>query len=977
MREATPSRCRAPIRPCPVPFDPPRHDAVLPTGFIAPGPPPLAALSGWYATQAPRAKATATQGFVDPSLGADRAEEYGRRDRVEGEHVVRVRSTRIFGDANVADRGHGGPSPRCEDWPVSLPTGDRVTFLFSDIESSTRLARDLGPVPWATTLRDHDELIDRAVLTAGGVMVKHEGDGSFAAFAQPSAAVEAAAEMSRALATWPEIGGRPLRIRVGLHTGAGQVTGDGSDYVGLDVNYASRVAAAANGGQIVLSDALVAALGGALPDGSRLVDDGFHPLRDFDEPRRLHRLVVPDAADDMRPLRSMRLPGNLPEPVTTFVGREVELREVAELLGAARILTLTGPGGTGKTRLAIGVAGTVRTRYPDGTWFVELAPVRDPNLIATAIASALGVHEIPDRPILETLEAHLRERLLLLVLDNLEQLLPAAGTLVAELVRGAPGLRVIVTSRETLRISGEQEYPVPPLDDGDAIELFAQRARLVRPDFALSAATRPDVEAIVTRLEGLPLAVELAAARTRMFAPARILERLGRSLDLLADGARDLPERQRTLRGAIAWSVDLLTPEEQILFRRLAVFSGGWTADEAQAVAAPDGALDAYGGLESLTDKSLIRVAPTDHGEPRFNRHAYIREYAAELLDGAGERDLCERRHATLFAEFAEVAGPHLMADDNEVWHDLLEHERHNLRAAMRWSLTVGEPEFGLRIAGAIWRFWHQRSELREGRDWLVELLAHPSAAADTAARARALSALGGLAYWANDFAIAWGAYDEALAIAERLGDERLIADTHYDLGFRYVVEPDAERLKFHEHRAIELYERLGDDDAVVRARQALVVGTFLDGDFETAKRLEAANLDAFRRSGSWYRTADSLTLLGSIEYQAGDLDTAEGHIREAISILGPRSMTAPIVGTLGVAAHIALARGQLETGARLAGAAAGLARRAELTNAMVEVLHMEDPVTAVRARMGPDAEPLLDEGEAMTLDEAIVLACP
>ena len=652
---------------------------------------------------------------------------------------------------------------------MSLPIGDRVTFLFSDIEGSTRLAQDLGPTDWPAVLHDHDALIDAAVAAAGGVVVKHEGDGAFAAFAEPGAGLSAAAAVSRALAAWPPVAGRPVRVRIGLHTGEGRTMPDGSDYVGIDVNYAARVAAAANGGQIVLSDATrVALAGGPPPDGSRIEDEGFHPLRDFDEPRRLHRLIVPDAADDPRPLRSRRVASNLPEPVTTFVGREVELREVGALVASARILTLTGPGGTGKTRLAIGVADAIRDHFPDGAWFIELAPVRDPNLIPTTIGAVLGVHELPDRPILESLYDHLRERSLLLVLDNLEQLLPAAGTLVADLVRNAPGLRVLVTSREVLRIAGEQEYAVAPLADRDAVELFEQRARLVRPDFALTAVTRPDVEAIVDRLEGLPLAVELAAARIRILPPSRILERLERTLDLLGDGARDLPERQRTLRGAIAWSVDLLDADEQALFRRLAVFSGGWTADAAQEVADPGAdEIDAFGGLESLADKSLIRIVPTDHGEPRFNRHAHIREYASELLAGAGERELCERRHAMVFVAFAEAAEPHLMAEDSVTWLDLVDHERHNLRTAMRWSMTVGEPEVGMRIAWAIWRFWHQKAELREGRAWLAELLAHPAGQADSAARVHALSASGGLAYWANDFAAAWRDYDE------ELGDRR------------------------------------------------------------------------------------------------------------------------------------------------------------------------------------------------------------
>ncbi len=858
---------------------------------------------------------------------------------------------------------------------MRLPVGD-VTFLFSDIEGSTRLARELGAERWVGLLRDHDLAATVAVTNAGGTVVKHEGDGVFAVFADPGAAVGAAVALSRAAAGLAAGEGRSVRLRVGVHTGDGIVTESGGDYAGLDVHYAARLAGAGNGGQILISDPTAHRIDEAVLDGT-LVDEGFRRLRDFDEPRRIHRLVVPGTADDDRPLRTSDLPTNLPEPVTTFVGRTRELAEVAALLERTRILTLSGPGGTGKTRLAIGVAGTVRSRFPDGTWFVDLAPVRDPDLVPAAIATAVGVHESPERPVIEALRDHLRERSQLVIVDNLEQLLPDAARLVADLVRDASQLRLIVTSREILRIAGEQEYPVPSLADSDAVELFSERARLVRPGFELTPSSRPAVEAIAARLEGLPLAVELAAARTRLFSPERILERLGRALDL-GDGARDLPERQRTLRGAIAWSVDLLSAEEQMLFRRLAVFSGGWTADAAAAVVDPDGSLgvDVMTALESLADKSLIRIAPTEHGEPRFTRHAFVLEYAAELLDESTERADCERRHATVCMALAEEAEPHLLADDADRWRDMLDHERHNLRAAMRWSLNVGEPEVGLRIAAAIWRFWHQRAELREGLGWLDELLAHPAAQRDSAVRQRALSAAGGLAYWGQSFDVAWARYEEALAVAERLGDPRLLANANYDLGFRYVVEQQPERMRDHEQRALELYARLGDEDAATRARQALVLGAFLGGDREAARDLESVNLAAFRRSGSWYRTADSLTLLSAIDLLNGDQPSAQAHIREALSILGPRAMAAPLVGALGVAALIAMSNGELEIGARIAGASAALARRAELTNAMIQVLHMPDPETVARARSGDSAETFLAEGAALSVDEAVALAC-
>lgn len=857
---------------------------------------------------------------------------------------------------------------------MSLPVGD-VTFLFSDIEGSTRLARELGAERWIALLRDHDSAAATAVTSAGGTVVKHEGDGMFAVFADPRSAAAAAIELSRAASRFgPEAGG-PIRVRIGIHSGAGMVTESGLDYVGLDVHYAARLAAAGNGGQILVSDTAARRLGEAPPVGN-LVDEGFHRLRDFDDARQIHRLVVAGTADDDRALRTADVPTNLPEPVTTFVGRDREVAELVVLLDRGRLITLTGPGGTGKTRLAIGAAGAARHRFRDGTWFVELAPVRDPALIPSAIAGVVGVRESPGVPILDTLREHLRERRLLLVVDNLEQLLPAGADTIAGLLRNAPGLHVLVTSREILRIAGEQEYPVPPLGGADAIELFVERARLVRPGFELTDAGLAAVTAIAERLEGLPLAVELAAARIRLFAPERILERLGSSLDL-GDRARDLPERQRTLRGAVAWSVDLLSAEEQALFRRLAVFSGGWTAEAAGEVVDPAGSLglDVMSGLESLADKSLIRIAPTEHGEPRFTRHAFVLEYAAELLDRSSERPGCERRHAEVFSAFAETAEPHLMAEDAESWLDLIDHERHNLRAAMRWSLDVGEPAFGLRIGAAVWRFWHQRAELREGLGWLDELLAHPAGRADSALRVRALSAAGGLAYWSQRFDQAWTRYESALAIAERLGDRALIANAEYELGFRYVVERDITGLRQHEERALALYRDLGDDDAANRARQALVLGTFLGGDRGAARELETANLEAFRRTGSWYRTADSHTLLSAIEYLDGNAAAAIDHIREALAIVGPRGIATPTIGALGVAALVALANGDLEKGARLAGASAGLAVRAEVANAMILVLHLPDPVAMARERLGDAADPLLAEGDALPYAAAIELA--
>ncbi|HEY2888492.1 MAG TPA: adenylate/guanylate cyclase domain-containing protein, partial [Candidatus Limnocylindrales bacterium] len=378
---------------------------------------------------------------------------------------------------------------------MRLPTGPAVTFLFTDIEGSTRLEQAVGSEAWVHQVERHDAMLRAAIEGHGGVVVKTEGDAFFAAFAAPLDALGGAAAAQRALAAeaWPP--DAPIQVRMGLHTGEGRLrqglaAGAPEDYVGIDVNYTARIAAAGNGRQVVLSDALAQAIGGALAggapslDGATLSDDGLRAVKDFDEPLRLYRLIVPGAADDNRALRTIDVPTNLPGEVTAFVGRESELERLRGLLGGSRIVTLTGPGGSGKTRLALALAHQVRSSFPHGVWFVDLAAVRDPALVEASIGLVLGVKETADRPMAEALRANLRDHVVLLVLDNLEQLLPTAADTVARLVRDAPQVRLAVTSRELLRIAGEQGYVVPPLDASAGIELFEERAKAHRPDLA-------------------------------------------------------------------------------------------------------------------------------------------------------------------------------------------------------------------------------------------------------------------------------------------------------------------------------------------------------------------------------------------------------------------------------------------------------------------------------------------------------------
>jgi len=730
---------------------------------------------------------------------------------------------------------------------MALPTGPAVTFLFTDIEGSTRLERTVGSSDWATIVARHDRLLREAIESNGGVVVKTEGDAFFAAFDRPDAATRAAVVAQRGLAAepWPE--DCQLNVRMGLHLGEGRLRhglteSEPEDYVGIDVNYAARIAAAGNGGQIVVSQALVDALGGdgaaAIGEGANgvsIADEGLRAVKDFEDPRRLHRLVVAGAAEDSRRLRTLDPPSNLPGEVTELVGRDDEIDSLRALLDSTRILTLTGPGGSGKTRLALGVAQAVRDRFAHGTWFIDLAAVREAGMLEPAIASTLGLRDSADRSMAEALRAHLRERSTLLLLDNVEQLLPQGAEVVSSIARGAPEVRCLVTSRELLRIGGERGHPVPPLDPDAGIRLFEARATALRPDLALDGDTRDVIRQICERLFGLPLAIELAAARVRLLSPTLILERLTNSLDL-AGGSRDVPERQRTLRGAMAWSHDLLSDPERALFRRLGVFAGGFTAELAAQVADPDGGLglDLLEGLESLADKSLLRIEPAGSdgaaNEPRFDLHPLLREYAVERLEESGERAEMEGRHAAAITELAESTGHQILSTVGHAAVARLDQEQHNVRAALDWSLRTGETTLGLRIMSAIWRWFQQRGRLEEGRTALTKLMTN--AAGDLRLRIAALAAEGGLAYWSDDFEAARRAYEERLALSEESGDPLLRADANYDLGFMFMIGQDPERLRHHERAAVDLYLEVGHEDGVVRARQALVLAEFLTGDY-------------------------------------------------------------------------------------------------------------------------------------------------
>jgi predicted ATPase/class 3 adenylate cyclase len=873
---------------------------------------------------------------------------------------------------------------------MTLPTGPAVTFLFTDIEGSTRLEQAVGSDAWAGIVADHDRRLREAVERVGGAVVKTEGDAVFAAFGDPGAAVQGIVAAQRALQAEPFAGGTSVRIRAGLHLGTGRLRSEATpgapeDYVGIDVNYAARISAAANGGQVILSVPLVetlAAAGVAIGgDGTALVDEGLRIVKDFEEPARLYRLVIHGAADDDRPLRTLDAPSNLPHGSTTLVGRNDEIARLAAELVDGRIVTLTGPGGSGKTRLAIGVAEVVRGRFPHGTWFIDLSAVRDPSLLESTIAGTLNLRESSEQSLAEALRGYLRDRQVLLILDNLEQLLPDAALSTAGLIRAAPGVRIIATSRELLRISGERGHVVPALDVADGVALFEDRARLQRPDLVLDDAARATIHAISERLDGLPLAIELAAARIRLLSPAAILERLGRSLDL-GGGARDLPERQRTLRSAIDWSHELLSLGEQRLFRRLSAFRGGWTSETAALVADPGGDLgiDLLDGLESLSDKSLIRVEPDTHAplpdgpdETRFSMHALLREYAEERLVESGERDEVRARLAQVMREIGELAGGRILSAQGERALRQLDHEQHNLRAGVEWSLEAGDSSVGLAILGATWRWFQQRGRLREGRAWLADLLARRDPGVDPGLRIAALSADGGLAYWMEDFEGARTSYEERLALADENGDPRLVAEANYDIGFLFAVSGEAEPLRRHEERALELFHQLDDSVAADRAEQALVLLAFLNGEYVAAKATAEAHLEKFRARNSAFQVADTLTLLSAVEYRLDDPVRAWRRVTEGLAVFSERDAASGIARALGMAALLQVRWGDVELGARIAGATLELRRQKNVMIAPTRVLHLPDPATVAAERLSPEriAE-LLAEGAAVPVKEMI-----
>jgi predicted ATPase/class 3 adenylate cyclase len=911
---------------------------------------------------------------------------------------------------------------------ASPPTGT-VTFLFTDIEGSTKMWEHNASAMQAA-LAHHDELLRWAIVEHGGYVFKTVGDAFCAAFPTAPDALEAALEIQRRLlpSEWEE--GGPLFVRMALHTGAAQER-DG-DYFGPPVNRVARLLSAAHGGQVLLSLPAQELVRDQLPGGTTLRDLGEHRLKDLFRPERIFQLLAPELPSEFPPLRTLEAyRNNLPLQPTPLIGREKEVAEVLDFLrrDETRLLTLTGPGGIGKTRLALQAAADLLEDFPDGTFFVPLATVTETELLLPAVAEALGVRETGEQLLHESLKDYLSERRLLLVLDNFEQVLGAAPA-VTELLAAAPGLKVLATSRAPLELYGEHEFPVPPLALPDlehppslerltqyeAVGLFVERARAVKPDFKVTNESAPAVAEICVRLDGLPLAIELAAARIKMLPPKAMLQRLSSRLKLLTGGARDLPERQRTLRAAIEWSFALLDEGERLLFGRLAVFSGGRTLEAIEAVCDTRGDLPigAFEGVSSLLDKSLLRQEEGPEGEPRFVMLETVHEFAREKLEKSAEAEEIKRAHAQYFLTFAEEAYPGLKGANQLQWFERLEAEHDNMRAALSWALERKEVEVALRLGGALWWFWSWRGYQSEGRRWLQEALAIEvrgwpevramalagvgELAADQGdldrakeaceeglellaneareAKLRLLSCLGWVAWQREDYGRAQQLYEENLALSREMDDTWWLANSLLGLAIVSHSRGDYERATELYEQSMDLFREQGDKQFLAMCLTSLAMMVYSQGDLGRAAQLTEEAVVLFRELGTSVGLCMGLYNLGWIALLQDDLGRAAELYRESLSHSWETGMNPLVQMALEGIACMAEAKGEAERAARLWGAAQALQEAKDIPRDPDFLAEADARISAVRLGMGEEAwEEAWRKGRAMTLEEAVSYA--
>ena len=859
-----------------------------------------------------------------------------------------------------------------------------TTFLFTDIEGSSRLW-ETDPAGMQPAMARHDALVRRSVLEAGGTVVKMTGDGVCAAFSDPLDAVHAVMAFQRGLGDVVDTAGVALRARCGVHLGI--VERRDNDYFGNPVNRAARIMSAAHGGQVLLSQAVVDLVRDRLGDDAGLRDLGSVRLRDLATPEHLYQLTHPALRAEFPPLRSLAAtPNNLPQQVTSFVGRQRELAEVRALLNATRLLTLHGAGGIGKTRLSLQLAGDVLDEYPDGVWLVELAPIHDGRLVAQAVASVLGVKEEGGRPVAEALVREVGELSILLVLDNCEHLLADCAALAEQLLRAGRHLRILASSREPLHIAGESVYPVPalalpepgaPLDVDalarcEAVRLFGERAAASLSSFKLGPHNAAAVVDICRRLDGIPLAIELAAARTRALPVETIATRLGDRFRLLTSGDRSALPRQQTLRALIDWSYELLRPNERTLFRRLAVFAGGFTLEAAENVAAAGDVAsgDVLDLLTGLVEKSLVAV---DAEGGRYSLLETMREYANDRLVASDEGDAVHRRHLDHLVSLAEAAGPQLSGPDQAAWLRRIDDDRENVVSALAWCRDrAGVAESACRLVNGVKLYWFMRGLLDLGYRMTELAISLPADDEASQARCRALWVAGQIASYAGRYREAQRHLEDSLAIAKRGADAGMVASIENVLALTALGMGDRTAARRHGEAALALAREAGSERELAAASNSLAQLSRLEGDYAAAERLYE---EAVKRGRAMqHREFTAIGLIGQAmaAIARGEGSRAAPLLREALDLSSETGSTPTQQGAVEVAAGLAASQGDFERCAKLFGAAEAHAQRTGIRRDPADQAFLEPWLAMARERLGSRFSAAEAVGRASAFDDAV-----
>ena len=860
-----------------------------------------------------------------------------------------------------------------------------TTFLFTDIEGSTRLWES-QPERMQAALARHDALAREAVEGSRGVVVKTTGDGIHAAFSDPLDAVRAALQLQLALGDPAATAGVTLCVRCGLHVGV--VENRDSDFFGSAVNRAARIMTAAHGGQILVSQTAVDLIGDRLSDNVTLRDLGTVRLRDLAHPQRVYQVMHPALRKTFPALRSLEAtPNNLPQQVTTFIGREQASTELQRLIARSHLVTVVGTGGLGKTRLSLQVAANVVDDFPDGVWFVELAAVADARLVPQAVASVLGVTETAGQPVTDALLAHARDRRLLVVLDNCEHVSHACALLARQLLQAGAAIRILATSREPLHVGGETTYALPALAlpsnsrtvtpagllQSEAAQLFIDRAVAVHASFAVTPDNAAAIATICRRVDGIPLALELAAARVRTLSVDTIAARLDDRFRLLTGGDRTGLPRQRTLRALIDWSYELLTPPEANLFRRLAVFAGGFSLEAAEAVGRHDGndEPDVLDTLTHLVEKSLVEREPA--GE-RYRLLETVRQYALERLEAARETPVQRDRHLQFYLEIAQRARPQLIGPHQSEWLARLDIERENLIAAHAWSCEADRAgEFGLHLVSALRRYWIFRGLLGLGFRITLEALACPSAQETSRLRCDALLDAGQLGSFMGRYAEAQPYLEQCLAIARDLDDKVRSSAVLQPLGLALLGRGEFDAARRHLREGLALAEHLGSPREIAGALNALAQTARAEGDLVTAEPLYARVLDIAHRTGELDIIAVSLLNLAMVATARNSNEDARAMLVKVLEIVDDSGLKPAAQSLLEVSAGLAAARGEWLHAARFFGAAEAQTAETGLHRDPADEAFLAPFMARARDRLGAAAFAQADAaGRALAFDEAM-----